>query len=225
MVDLRTWSECGGIRLQTNDVQWHPTNEFVLSTAGVDANVCEWDLRKLRCPTRTFMQRVTEVHFPDFDKVQKKRKIEKLPEIFRLEIAKMRPTGTTTYRGALPTCEHLPVKLAYTPSGARLLIRTFRHIVPIDTRLGMEEPHSWSEISESYEVSHSAQLLISHDEESVFTSTGDRLEVHSSEGKVRQKVQALVGDVRGMCYSQSYESLYVGEADGLVSRWESCIGV
>lgn len=222
VIDVRQWREIATLRTSAQDLVWNPRKEHYLASVGEDRNVYEWDLRKSRGPVRTFMHRKADVQVPYTDICRKRQKTAQLPDIFLQEMAKaaasLKPVAG--YHGALPTCASAPIKLAYSSTAHRLFVRTFRGIMSISTIDGIEEPIVWPAIKESVNFTSSAQLLVSEDEELVYSSSESTVLLYGSNGKLLHTADSLFGEVVGLAYSPSYESVYVGEAEGFISRWE-----
>lgn len=201
---------------------WNPRKEHYLASIGEDRNVYEWDLRKYRGPVRTFLQRKADVQVPCSDTCTKRRKTAQFPDIFLQEMAKAAASlkPTVGFHGVLPTCANSPIKLAYSPTAQRLYVRTFRGIMSICTIDGIEEAIVWPGIKESVHFAHSAQLLVSEDEELVYSTSESTILLYGNNGKLLHTADSLFGEVVGLAYSPSYESVYVGEREGFVSRWE-----
>lgn len=168
------------------------------------------------------MGRKAEIQIPTNDVCRKKRKTAHLPEIFREEMMKSvnRLKPTVGYRGELPTCESVPVKVAYSASGAVLFVRYFRGMMAICMADGLEMPIVWPGISESLESQTHAQLVASADDELVYSSSLSTVLLYTDTGKFLQQTSSLFGEVTALSHSASLDSVYVGEAEGFVSRWE-----
>ena len=222
VIDVRQWKETATLQTSAQALVWNPRKEHCLVSAGRDRHVHEWDLRKSRGPMRTFLQRKVTVQLPALDLCRKRPKTTPLPDLFLREIAKASASlkPRTGFQGVLPTCASAPLKLAYSSSASRLFVRSFRSLMSINTTEGLEEPISWPQVSESVDCAASAQLVVSEDEELVYSSSGATVLVYASHGQLLHKATSLFGDVTSLCYSPSYEGVYVGEAEGFVSRWE-----
>lgn len=225
VIDVRQWKETATLHTSAQTLVWNPWKEHYLVSAGKDRNVYEWDLRKSRGPIRTFLQRKATEQPPASDICRKRPKIPPLPDLFLHEIAKATASlkPRTGFQGVLPTCASVPLKLAYSASATRLYVRSFRSVMSINTTEGLEEPISWPQVSESVDCAASAQLVVSEDEELVYSSSGSTVLLYTNQGQLLHKSTSLFGEVTSLCYSSSYESVYVGEAEGFVSRWELCL--